>query len=64
MFLDNAVLRKELEELNEINEDLFRAVFETLDHMLVVESKPKKKIGFPKKISSGKLEWRQSQMRG
>ncbi|MBA3034942.1 MAG: ORF6N domain-containing protein [Desulfobacterium sp.] len=46
MLLDNADLRKELEELKKNTEDRFQVVFETLDHMLVVESKPKKKIGF------------------
>ncbi|MFH2046806.1 MAG: hypothetical protein ABIK92_16870 [Pseudomonadota bacterium] len=46
MLLENADLRKELEELKKITEDRFQVVFETLDHMLVVESKPKKKIGF------------------
>jgi hypothetical protein len=46
MLLDNADLRKELAELKKITEDRFQVVFETLDHMLVVESKPKKKIGF------------------
>jgi len=46
LLLDNADLRKELEELKRITEDRFQIVFETLDHMLVVESNPKKKIGF------------------
>ncbi|MGB5157709.1 MAG: ORF6N domain-containing protein [Desulfobacterales bacterium] len=46
MLLDNADLRKEIEELKKITEDRFQIVFETLDHMLVVESKPKNKIGF------------------
>ncbi|MGB5155899.1 hypothetical protein [Desulfobacterium sp. N47] len=46
MLLDNTDLRKEVEELKKITEDRFRIVFETLDHMLVTESKPKKKIGF------------------
>ena len=46
LLLDNADARRELEELKSITEDRFRIVFETLDYMLVVESKPRKKIGF------------------
>jgi hypothetical protein len=44
--LDNADLRKELEDLKQLSEERFRIVFETLDQLLIVESKPKKKIGF------------------
>jgi hypothetical protein len=44
--LDNEDLRKELSELKQITEDRFRVVFETLDQLLAVEHKPKKKIGF------------------
>ncbi|MDI6687508.1 MAG: ORF6N domain-containing protein [Desulfobacterales bacterium] len=43
---DNEDLRKELSELKQITEDRFRVVFETLDQLLAVEFKPKKKIGF------------------
>ncbi len=46
MLLDNADLRKELEELKQVTEDRFQIVFETLDQLLVIESKPRKKIGF------------------
>ena len=45
-FLDNKDLRKELEELKQLTEERFRIVFETLDQLLTVESKPKKKIGY------------------
>ena len=44
--LDNKDLRKELEELKQLTEDRFRIVFETLDQLLTIESKPKKKIGY------------------
>ncbi len=46
MLLDNEDLRKELEELKHLTESRFQVVFETLDQILSVESKPKKKIGF------------------
>jgi phage regulator Rha-like protein len=44
--IDNKDLRKELEELKQITEERFRIVFETLDQLLTIESKPKKKIGY------------------
>ncbi len=44
--LDNKDLRRELEELKQITEERFQIVFETLDQLLTVESKPKKKIGY------------------
>jgi hypothetical protein len=44
--LDNKDLRRALEELKQITEERFKVVFETLDQLLTVESKPKKKIGF------------------
>jgi phage regulator Rha-like protein len=52
--LDNEDLRKELSELKQITEDRFSIVFETLDQLLAVEHKPKKKIGFTvkEKLSS------------
>ncbi|MEA1946678.1 MAG: hypothetical protein U9N83_05180 [Thermodesulfobacteriota bacterium] len=40
--LDNKDLRKELEGLKQITEERFGIVFETLDQLLTVESKPKK----------------------
>jgi signal transduction histidine kinase len=42
--LDNKDLRKELEELKQLTEERFQVVFETLDQLLTVETKPKKKI--------------------
>ena len=35
-----------MEELKQLTEERFRIVFETLDQLLTVEIKPKKKIGF------------------
>ena len=40
--LDNKDLRRELEEIKQLTEERFRIVFETLDQLLTVESKPKK----------------------
>jgi hypothetical protein len=59
MLLDNADLRKELVELKQITENRFQIVFETLDQLLVIESKPRKKIGFivkEKQRSYGRLK--------
>jgi len=44
--LDNKDLGKELEELKQLTEERFRIVFETLDQLLMIESKLKKKIGY------------------
>ncbi len=44
--LDNADLRKELEDLKQISEERFRIVFETLDQLISIENAEKKKIGF------------------
>ena len=44
--IDNKDLRSELEGLKQITEERFRIVFETLDQLITVENKPKKKIGF------------------
>lgn len=49
MLLDNADLKKELEDLKQVSEERFRIVFETLDQLLTKESKPKKKIGYTAK---------------
>ncbi len=43
--LDNKDLRMKLEEFKQVTEERFQVVFETLDQLLTVESKPKKKIG-------------------
>ncbi len=39
-------LKSELEKLKEKTDQRFQVVFETLDQLLTVESKPKKKIGY------------------
>ena len=44
--LDNAEVRKEIDNLRADMNGKFRIVFETLDHLLTVENKPGKKIGF------------------
>ena len=44
--IDNKELRRELEELKQITEERFRIVFETLDKLLQIEEKPRKKIGY------------------
>ncbi len=46
MHLDNEDLRKELEEMRRQTDERFQIVFETLDQLLSLENKPKKKIGF------------------
>jgi len=44
--LNNADLRKELEELKQITDERFQIVFETLDQLINIENTEKKKIGF------------------
>lgn len=46
MISDNEDLRRELAELREQTNERFQIVFETLDQLLTVDSKEKKKIGF------------------
>jgi hypothetical protein len=54
MVLDNEETRKGLEELKQITDERFQIVFETLDQLINIENKPKKKIGFmvKEKVSS------------
>ena len=47
MIIDNVELRKEIENLKADVDGKFQVVFETLDQLLAVDSKPKK-IGFLK----------------
>jgi RNase P protein component len=54
---DNKEFRKEFEELKQITDERFQIVFETLDQLINIENKPKKKIGFTvkeKKTAYGK----------
>ena len=44
--LENEDIRKELGELKKQTDERFQIVFETLDHLLSTEKKPKRKIGF------------------
>jgi len=46
MLLNTAMLKQELDELKSQTSDRFQVVFETLDHLLAVEEKPKRGIGF------------------
>ena len=46
MISDNEDLRRELAELREQTDERFQIVFETLDQLLIMDSKEKKKIGF------------------
>ena len=55
--LDSDELRRELQDLKQISEERFQVVFETLDQLLTVQNKPRKKIGFEvkeKKAEYGK----------
>lgn len=45
-FLDKEGFRRELDDFKQVTEDRFQIVFETLDQLLITESKPRKKIGF------------------
>jgi hypothetical protein len=49
MLLGNKELRQEIEEMKRQTNDRFQIVFETLDHLLAVEERPKRKIGFTAK---------------
>ena len=63
LILDNVELRREIENLRADTDGKFRIIFETLDQLLTVESKPKKKIGFTvkeKKARYGKHGNRQN----
>ena len=46
MIFDHSELRKEIDELRADTDGKFRIVFETLDQLLFIENKPKRKIGF------------------
>jgi len=49
MLLGNKELRQEIEEMKRQTNDRFQVVFETLDHLLALDEKPKRKIGFTAK---------------
>ncbi|ETR67977.1 MAG: DNA-binding domain-containing protein [Candidatus Magnetoglobus multicellularis str. Araruama] len=46
MAINNKEFHKELQELKNQTDERFKIVFETLDHILSVENKPKRQIGF------------------
>ena len=52
LHLNNSELKHELEEMKRQTNDRFQVVFETLDHLLAIEDKPKRKIGFTAKEKS------------
>jgi hypothetical protein len=54
LVFENAELRKEIEKLKADVDGKFRIVFETLEQLLSVESKPPKKIGYLKEEQN---EW-------
>jgi hypothetical protein len=49
LHVNSAELKLELDELKRQTNDRFQVVFETLDHLLAIEEKPKRKIGFTAK---------------
>jgi phage regulator Rha-like protein len=52
LHLNNSELKHELEEMKRQTNDRFQVVFETLDHLLALDEKPKRKIGFTAKEKS------------
>jgi hypothetical protein len=46
MVLDNEDLKRELAKMREQTDERFQIVFETLDQLLSMDNKPKRKIGF------------------
>ena len=51
MIFDNAELHKQIDELRADTDGKFRIVFETLDQLLFIENKPKKRLGSCQKRS-------------
>lgn len=49
LHVNSAELKLEIDELKRQTNDRFQIVFKTLDHLLVIEEKPKRKIGFTAK---------------
>lgn len=56
ILLGNKDLKRELEELKQLTEERFRVVFETLDQLLILDDKPKRKIGFTAKEKRAKYK--------
>ena len=46
LVLENNDLKTALEDHRQLTEERFRVIFETLDQLIAIEEKPKKKIGF------------------
>lgn len=49
LHFDTKELQRELSELKQQTNDRFQIVFETLDHLLAIDDKPNRKIGFTAK---------------
>jgi hypothetical protein len=58
VLLQNKQLRNEFEEMKRQTDNRFRIVFETLDQLLVVENKPKKRSGLKSKKQKPDMEER------
>ena len=54
ILLNNKNLKQELDELKRLTDERFRIVFTTLDQLLTIEEKPKRKIGFEVKEKTAK----------
>ena len=54
LLLGNEELKKELAEMKKQTDERFQIVFETLDQLLSIENKPKRKIGFEVKEPKGR----------
>ena len=54
ILLNNKNLKQELDELKRLTDERFRIVFTTLDQLLTIEEKPKRKIGFEVKEKAAK----------
>ena len=64
MISDNEDLKRELAELREQTDERFQIVFETLDQLLTVDVKEKKKIGFTVKEKLSKYGKKKRPKRG
>jgi erythromycin esterase-like protein len=49
LHVNSAELKREVDELKKQTNDRFQVVFETLDHLLAIDEKPKRTIGFTTK---------------
>jgi phage regulator Rha-like protein len=54
--LNNKNLKQELDELKRLTDERFRIVFTTLDQLLIIEERPKRKIGFEVKEKAARYQ--------